>query len=425
MNHSSLVADLTPRLVSNLGNLHNVLLHGLDSNFAHIGEIMRGIILLNDLCLMMNHGLTPLMLRLPEMLAGMEDHELHGRFLIGALQAWQFYTVPNLDKSIDEAIKHLRTIKNLRGEGRLYDAIATYYLDRIGDVKKAENFYGRVLSLASQCDSDVLQLRGLGGLAIIEYRRGNYWECLRLARKTHRIAVATGSVSGEFHGVRWQALCYQALGDFKRSTQLLDQGKKLVDRAGMQGGLLESMLMNTEGDLYQLKTEYAEARHIQEVIMHQTSAVLSPIIHAYALVNIAFIDIVTGASTDVVSRNLDTTTMLFRNAQSQREISACELYQADLMLREGHTAEARTVYMRIFGIFSGLQRNDELACHCLSKLADPTNPMHAEMQAARWAFFLSNMKLLLCYKKLHYDNAPNFKQWRCQTTAEFREIHYY
>jgi hypothetical protein len=120
MNHSAFVADITPRLVSNLGNLHNVLLHGLDSDFAHLGEIMRGIIILNDLCLMMGRGLMPLMLRVPEMLAGMEDHELHALFLIGALQAWQFYTVPNLDKSIDEAIKHLCTIKNLRGEGEYH-----------------------------------------------------------------------------------------------------------------------------------------------------------------------------------------------------------------------------------------------------------------------------------------------------------------
>ncbi|KAJ6537893.1 hypothetical protein B0H19DRAFT_1078999 [Mycena capillaripes] len=356
MNHSSFVADVTPRLVSNLGNLHNVLLHGLDSDYAHLEEIIRSIILLNNLSLLMNHGLSPLMLRLPEMLAGMDDHELHGRFLIGALQSWEFYTIPDLDKSINKAIGHFRIIKDLNGEGRLYDAIATYYLDRVCDVKKAENFYSRALSLALQCNSDVLQLRGLGGLAIIECCRGNYWKGLELARKTYRIAVATGSIIGEFDGVQRQAVCYKALGDFKRSKQWFSEGKELITRAGIQGGRLESGLMSNEGDLYQLKTEYAEARRIHEVILHQTSAMLSPVEHAYTVVNIAFLDIVTGASTDIVSRNLNTATTIFQNVQYPRGIFICELYQADLMLREGYTAEARTVYMQNFAIFSGLQQ---------------------------------------------------------------------
>ncbi|KAF7333355.1 NB-ARC domain-containing protein [Mycena venus] len=356
MNRSMFVFDLIPRLVSNLGNLHNVLQHGLDSDHADLRESMGGIISLNYLNLMMNHGLTPLMLRLPEMLEEMDDHGLHGRFLAGALRAWQFYTLPNPEKSIEEAIEHFRIIKDLDGEARLYDAIATYYLDRVGDVKKAENFYGHALSLASQCNSDVAQIQALVGLAIIEYRRGNYSEGLRLARKIHRIAVATGNVSGECSGVRWQAVCYEALGDFKRSTQLLCEGKELVARAGMQGGQFESMLMSTEAELYQLKTEYAEARHIHEVILHQTSAVLSPVEHAYSLVNIAFLDIVTGASTDLVSYNLDNATTAFRNAHHQRGISGCELYQANLMLREGHTARARAEYMRLF---AGMQSTDD------------------------------------------------------------------
>jgi hypothetical protein len=126
MRHSSLVlvADLTPRLISNLGNLHNVLLHGLDSDHTDLAESMRAIILLNDLNMMMHRGLTPLMLRLPEMLAEMDDHELHGRFILGAFQARAFYPIPNPDKTINEAIEHFRIIKDLDGEGE-YSCLST------------------------------------------------------------------------------------------------------------------------------------------------------------------------------------------------------------------------------------------------------------------------------------------------------------
>ena len=48
---------------------------------------------------------------------------------------------------------------------RLYNVVAGYYLDRIGDLKKAENFYGLALSVASDCNSAVARARGLNGLA--------------------------------------------------------------------------------------------------------------------------------------------------------------------------------------------------------------------------------------------------------------------
>jgi hypothetical protein len=178
-------------------------------------------------------------------------------------------------------------------------------------------------------------------------------------------------------------MCYLGLGDFSRCIQLLENGKELVVRAGVQGGQMECFLLNIEAVAYQLKTEYSDARRIQEAILNQTSAVLSPVEHAYALTNIACCDIVTGARADVVSRNLNAAAIAFRNANYQRGISACEVHQADLFLREGHTVRARAEYMRLF---SGARSADtELACLCLVKLADSTYPVHHDAEVARCA----------------------------------------
>ncbi|KAJ7796314.1 hypothetical protein B0H14DRAFT_3551206 [Mycena olivaceomarginata] len=383
VEHSSLEVDLIPHLVSSLGNLHNVLLHGLDSTQTDLGETIQGIIILNDLNLTMNCGLSPLMLRLSEILAEIHDHKLHGQFITGALLAWQFYKIPNPEKSIDEAIEDFRIIKNLNGEARLYSAIAEYYLHCVGDLKKAENFFGHALSLASQCNSDLAQVGPLRGMANIELSRGNYSESLHLARKMHRIGVATGNVKGECNGIRWQAICYMSLGDFNHSIQLLEQGKELVVRAGMQGGEFESILLSLKAEVYRLKTEYAEARHIQEVILHQASATLSPVHYAHALVNIAFLDLVTGGNTDMASRNLSTATMAFRNASYLAGISICELCNTELLLHKGNTAKARAKYIQIF---AGVQSSDnELSFSCLTRLADPMHLLHTDIDAARWA----------------------------------------
>ncbi|KAJ7721979.1 hypothetical protein B0H14DRAFT_3520459 [Mycena olivaceomarginata] len=178
-------------------------------------------------------------------------------------------------------------------------------------------------------------------------------------------------------------MCYAALGDFKRSTWLLSKWKDLVARAGMQGGEFGSLLMNMEAEVYQLKTEYTEARRIQEVLLRQTSAVLCPNVHGYTLANIAFLDTVTGASTDVVSSNLRAATRVFQIAHYPRGISICELFHAGLLLREGDTAQARTDYMRLFA--SARSSDSDVAWSCLAKLADPQKPVHGDAEVARWA----------------------------------------
>ncbi|KAJ7312846.1 hypothetical protein DFH08DRAFT_821693 [Mycena albidolilacea] len=80
------------------------------------------------------------------------------------------------------------------------------------------------------------------------------------------------------------------------------------------------------------KTEYSDVRCVHEAILHQTSTIFSPVDHTYALANIAFLDILTGASTDSVSLNLDAATAGFRNGQFPCNISFCEICHAELLL---------------------------------------------------------------------------------------------
>jgi tetratricopeptide (TPR) repeat protein len=267
---------------------------------------------------------------------------------------------------------------------QLYYAIAAYYHECAGDLIKAEDFLLLALSVASRCTSDIAKIKPLNGLAIIEWDRGNYSKGLQLAKETYRIGRASGSIGGELDGVRLQALCYSSLGDFKQSLELLDEGKGLIVRVGLQGGEMENLLMNIEATVYQDKTEYSNARRIQEAILHKTCAELSPRSHAYALVNIASIDIITGASTDVVSRNLNAAMTAFQKGHYPQGIFICEYCHADLQHREGDATGAGVEYIRLF--FATRDSDNELAWYCVAKLADLTNPVRADTESARWAF---------------------------------------
>jgi hypothetical protein len=91
-----------------------------------------------------------------------------------------------------------------------------------------------------------------------------------------------------------------------------------VLQTGLQGGESESILMNSEGEIYQLKTEYAKASQIQEVILSQSSPVPSPYNYSYGLVNLVSLDLMVGSCTDITSHNLHTALDIFRHLQYPR-----------------------------------------------------------------------------------------------------------
>jgi hypothetical protein len=114
---SSFTVDLVPCLVSNIGNLHNLLLLGLDSNDTDLRESILGIIMLNDLNLLMHRRLSPLMLRLPDIISRINDHELNAQFITGAFESKEFYSVSTPEMAMEKALEHFRQTRDRDEEG--------------------------------------------------------------------------------------------------------------------------------------------------------------------------------------------------------------------------------------------------------------------------------------------------------------------
>ncbi|KAF8164361.1 P-loop containing nucleoside triphosphate hydrolase protein [Mycena galopus ATCC 62051] len=109
---STFVVDLVPRLLSNLGNLHSVLQQGLDYDHTDLRESVLGILLLNELNLMMNRGLSPLMLRLPEILSGVDDQDIYGQFITATLESRHFHILLYPELATEKAIEHFHLTQN-------------------------------------------------------------------------------------------------------------------------------------------------------------------------------------------------------------------------------------------------------------------------------------------------------------------------
>ncbi|KAF8142685.1 hypothetical protein K438DRAFT_1784486 [Mycena galopus ATCC 62051] len=92
--------------------------------------------------------------------------------------------------------------------------------------------------------------------------RRNYSEGLRLGHKAHRIAVTAGNKQGQLASIGYQALCWASLGDFGHCVRLVKEGKELTVQTGMLSADIGQKLLNIEAEVYQLRTEHAEARHV-------------------------------------------------------------------------------------------------------------------------------------------------------------------
>ncbi|KAJ7793673.1 hypothetical protein B0H14DRAFT_3159516 [Mycena olivaceomarginata] len=267
--------------------------------------------------------------------------QVHGQFIVEAFRARWFYAIPNPDKYMDEAIEHFRIVNDIEGEARLYTMVARYYADNVHDHKKAQELYQHALTLASQCNSHLVQVGGLIGLAIIESLHGTWSEGLHLSRKAQKIALAAGNLRGELNSLQCQTRCYMGLGDFKRGIQVVNECKALVLRAGIQGGESEFILMNFEAEVYHLKTEYPEAGNPRGHPVSQLPCGLPDWWeHGCA-----------------VSYNLQNALNIFQRVQYPRGILLCEVHAVDLKFREGNT----------------------------TGLADSIHPVHADSEVSKWA----------------------------------------
>jgi hypothetical protein len=117
------------------------------------------------------------------------------------------------------------------------------------------------------------------------------------------------------------------------------------------------------------------------------------------LANIVALDLVTGTSTEIVSRNLNAAVDAFQTAQFPRGILLCQILAADLKVREGDNKGACTEYVRAFT--SAYSNDDvELSRRCLSKLADSICPVHADSEIARWAVILLAFTMRTCHQNM-------------------------
>lgn len=114
--------------------------------------------------------------------------------------------------------------------------------------------------------------------------------------------------------------------------------------------------------------EFSAARSIQAEIARETILVQDIYSHAYAVMNLAEIDVIVGAQEHDVEENLQAARNLFREMNVTLGSTMCEIITANLDLREGRFISAKTRFVECFRLSWG--NYHEHVSYCLEGLGN-------------------------------------------------------
>ncbi|KAJ7793992.1 hypothetical protein B0H14DRAFT_3558461 [Mycena olivaceomarginata] len=305
------------QLTSNLGNLQQLLMLGLDSSNSDLVDTLRCAISLNSFSRITGHGPLPC------------DHKLEVQYITEVLKSGIYHPVVNSALLISEGISHLHHFNDPALEytaiGDFYNAVAQYYI-------------------------------------------GDYVIAQRYAREAQRLAQLSGNLYDEARAVRTEALCCADLGDYKSSIFLVHKTMRLLKLCGISGSSLEKTTMGAQAEVHLLKSEYVEARTIYTQSLQNISAEQDSHSYAFTLLNIAQTDMMMGADEHDVYQTLEEAKIIFRSNEFSGAVTDCEMILAELHLRERYFESAKSLFEKC--LTSSWGKQNQTVTYCLKNLAD-------------------------------------------------------
>ncbi|KAJ6545890.1 hypothetical protein DFH09DRAFT_1282094 [Mycena vulgaris] len=325
-------SEMTLRITLNFSNIQGLLLNRLQHQNPAAVNTIHCVINLNAFSRLTGRGRTHLM-----------DQ-------IGHIQS---LPIPNPEELVGKVMKQL-----------------PHFDDSDIKYSTATKYFEAGLSLAISTGNTRRQCQSSINLASIKWQMGDSAAGRMYASEAERLAKISTDLNNEARALAIEAQCWHSLGNYKYATSLCNRARDLLAHCGMSGGPLDTQIMNTQAEVHKLKSEYVEARNIQTKILDQHSIELGRLEHAFRLLNIADLDVLLGAPTDEVQRNIDAAKSIFNFLNSLVDEMMCDATMGALHLREGNLQSAESLFHKCLS--SSWGNHAELVNYCLERLGDRT-----------------------------------------------------
>ncbi|KAJ6543570.1 hypothetical protein DFH09DRAFT_1367913 [Mycena vulgaris] len=393
--------DLVPRISSHLGNISELMIHGLSEDDPSVyPDIAHGILTLNAFSTMMLKGNSPLMHKIPHLIEVTNDSRLRWSYASTCLRG-KGPPITNADAEnlITQGVRYFESGDRPVEQGKYfhhYQAIAltenctaiaffnavSFYYDQAKDSRKLIQYNDLALSLGSNTDDVPLKLTTLNIKCGFFRRHRNHHEIIKCVHAAQRIARLTPSFPEESTWLEHEASANCALGNLPRASKLCAQAHELLVATGLEGSDFHLGIVDIQAEIYQRKTEYIQAHQMHKSVISITSPTRSPYYHANALISLAYLDILKGQEETEILRNLDAARALYTVLGSQRTL-LCSAVTARLYLHTGDIQASRSLFEQCLSKSRGIYT--DVVALCLTVLGDPRHGMYGQEDSLRWA----------------------------------------
>ncbi|KAJ7457808.1 hypothetical protein FB451DRAFT_1564132 [Mycena latifolia] len=356
--------DLVPQLTSQLGNIQSIFLNSVTTERMPDPDVGFGIITLDVLSVVMLKGGSDLMQYLPGIIDTSHDQHLKWRYAL-TNQGTQYFIEAN----------------DPEGQASAYISLETYY-HRANNIHKALEFNRLAMNLATQINHFRYQVGALLRSAEIESILGQYHESLGHFRQAEKLARLTGKVYDECLSVANQAIPLCRLGKFAEALECASEGRKLLVDNGLSGSNVEVNILDRKAEIHFQKSEYAEARELNELVVRMTARGRSPYFHANAVRTLAQLDIITGMGDSVILPNLRAARALAIDLESPHALLLCDILQGEWNLLRGNPS---TAYSSLKPLAAQGKVHAEIVFLALESLGELSHGMCGLDETFRWA----------------------------------------
>jgi tetratricopeptide (TPR) repeat protein len=279
--------------------------------------------------------------------------------------------------------------------------MTNYYRESTNDLGQAANMCKKLISLATQTGNSRRHSQGLSELAAINIQLGIYSVAQMNARECQKLSRLSGYLYGEATAVHMEAQCWRDLGHYKQSLSLCIRAQSLLHLCGIAGGDPNCGIMNTQAEVHKCKSEYSEAWKVHTEIL-QISKERHAHWHAFALLNLAEIEVSIGVQNHDVQRNIDLARSIFTTLNVKPMTICCDATLADLYIRENNLTAAK----RLLEKSLTSTEHSEIRLFCFERLGN-VSTLDADESAPVWTaiFLIHALKLkakLQVYKALQF-----------------------
>ncbi|KAJ7466390.1 hypothetical protein FB451DRAFT_1485262 [Mycena latifolia] len=386
-------AGRVTHLASNIRNLYQLLLSGLHQDNPNLADTIDCTFSLKlfiiDADSEYYHAIPMLMDQIEAVLPGNCSNKLKAQLITWKFESRSPILCTNADLLVTQAVSHFHAFNDPGLEGKFYLEVGRYYFLAERQISVALKYLQKALDLA-KLDADMRQQAAvLNFIARIKLSVGDYPQAKLHAEASHRLSEKAGDLHSQTFALRTLALCHLVYGAHSHSILLYQRAQQLLELCGITTGSTCRNLLQGLAEVHLLRSEYAEAHNSHTQIIQDLDAQDS-YMYAWALLNIAQLDIMMGTSKQDVLHTLDKAKVLFgaKRYGDDNLVSPmiyCDIELGKLHLREGETPTAKEILQN--GINSTWGNDAQGVLSCMESLANISHWPESDFDwTSRWTF---------------------------------------